>query len=405
MRHKGLFWGLAILPVWGLAGGLLLLVSLGPFFQLKSGFKALGHHKVPALILLLLLTVPLLTSPNPVGHVIGFLSRYLLPLLLLRAFWQYLQQAGTPEVLSKAMLWGGLGLAGLGGFSLILPRPLHWQVLCLPADLATQACILDFSLLPVSQAQGFAMNPNIFGGLLVLVLPFVWLAFEPDDHAQPTCTLSVVALLILTGAILLSGSRNAVLAMTVSAGGLLPHGASFKYRWQGAFKSGGVTYWLWGLLCVVLGGLWILGGSQRYSDTGRWVIWKVGVAMLQQFPWTGVGILSVEPMYQRLHGSWPHAAHLHNGFLQIMVECGIFSAFALFSYIAYRVYNQSYPSRLAMMPLYQRLALNSVLLVMGMSVVDFILLDIRVMVYMTAIVACAFYPSKLKPALSVNEKI
>ncbi len=389
MRHSGVFWGLVLLPLWGLAGGVLLLVSLAPFFQLKSGIKALAHHKFVVFIFLLLLALPLITSPNPTGHVIGFLSRYLLPLLLLRAFWQYLQQAEPPEALSKALLWGGLGLSALGALSLFLPRPAHWQALCLPPELATQACLLDFSLLPVGQAQGFAMNPNILGGLLVLVLPFAWLAFEKH---RPRAPMAVLIPLVLGAAILLSGSRNAILAMAVSLVGVLGHRAVFGRGWQVVFQGASA-------LCL-LGVLGAFVVSQRYADTGRWVIWKVGMTLLQQFPWTGVGILSVEPMYQRMHGGWPHAAHLHNGFLQIMVECGVFSAFALFGYIVYRVYNQSYQSRFVAMSLHQRLALNSLLLLIGMSVVDFILLDIRVMVYTTAIVACAFYPSKPKQGLS-----
>lgn len=382
MRHKGIFWGLVLLPVWGLAGGLLLLIALRPFFQFRKGCKAFVHHKIPLFIFLLLLVLPLFTSLNPAGHVLGFLSRYLLPVILVCAFIHYLREEGSPEDLSRALLWGGVILSVMGGGSLFLPRPFHWQGLCLPSNLATQACVLDFSLLPVFQAQSFAMNPNIFGGLLVLVLPFAWLFFE-QESPLPRKTM-LFMLLLLGGGILLSGSRNAWLAM-----GCVSIGALFSRRflsWRG--RRGVVKGALLALIISVVGAFFV---AQRYSDTGRWVIWQLGLKMLQQFPWTGVGILSVEPMYQRMHTGWPQAAHLHNGLLQIMVECGIVASFSLFSYLAYRVYNQW---NFALLSLHQRAALISVFLLMGMSMVDFILLDIRVMVYLSVIVACAFFPLK-----------
>lgn len=381
MRHRGLLWGLIILPVWGLAGGLLLLVSLGPFFQFKKGLKALKHHKCPLLIFLLLLGLPLLSSPNPTAHGLGFLSRYLLPVLLVHAFGQYVRQEGSPQSLSKALVGGGVALSGVGFASLFLPRPFDWQGLCLPSKVATQACLLDFSLLPVFQAQGFAMNPNIFGGLLVLLLPFAWGAVVSKKDAKKGPLLTFF---MLGTAILLSGSRNAWLAtVCVSAVFFSRYKLSPSWTLRGAPKAAAGLL-LMGVLCA-------FALTHRYSDTGRWVIWKVGFAIFQQFPWTGVGILSVEPMYQRMHTAWPQAAHLHNGFLQILVESGIFSSFALFSYFAYRVYKQS---RMALLSSYQKVALASLLLLAGMSVLDFILLDIRVMVYVAAIIACAFYPSK-----------
>lgn len=387
MRQKGVLWGLILLPVWGLAGGLLLLVSLGPFFECKRGVKALGKHLLPLLIFLLLLGLPLLTSPNPVGHVLGFLSRYLLPVLLVRALGHYVQQEGSSESLSKALLGGGLALAVVGFVSLLLPRPFHWQGLCLPQSVATQACLLDFSLLPLFQAQGFAMNPNIFGGLLVLVLPFAWASFEPKHpRSRQRMIFTLLTLFVLGTAILLSGSRNAWLAMGCgSIFFLFRRGFSSWRDERRPIKAVAVL-----LLMGVLGAFVL---SHRYSDTGRWIIWKVGFEILQQFPWTGVGILSVEPMYQRMHVGWPQAAHLHNAWLQTMVESGVVASIALFSYLAYRVYNQC---RFVLMSRHQRAALISLFLLMGMSIVDFILLDIRVMVYAAVGAACVFYPLETK---------
>lgn len=389
MKHKGVAWGLALLPVWGLAGGLILLVALAPFFQFKKGLKTLTRHPLPLTLLLLLLVLPLISSPNPSAHVLGFLSRYLLPVLLLHAWGQYLRQGGSPEVLGKALLAGGLGLSAVGLVSLLLPRPFHWQSFCLPDQLATQACILDFSLLPVFQAQGIAMNPNILGGLLVLLLPWVWVSFERDRLFSLYWT--VLMLSVFGAAILLSGSRNAWLAMAcLSAGVLFRQGTATWREGRGVMRGAAV------LLLMGVAGAFVV--TQRYSDTGRWMIWKVGLELLQQSPWTGVGLLSVEPMYQRLHTGWPQAAHLHNGFLQMMVESGVFLTFALFSYLVYRVYSQwRWISVCAQERVYSKTALTSMCLLVGMSIVDFILLDVRVMVYMTVIVACAFYPSKTQP--------
>lgn len=181
-------------------------------------------------------------------------------------------------------------------------------------------------------------NPNVIAGLLLPLLPFN-LAFllSPQEgewlkgrfpYVLHLCLCFYAAfLLLLTLAVLwLSNSRSAYLAL---AAALLLFGVILRprlVRWL--LLAAIVTFLLTG---TAIG--WprfaegLLAHNLTYGLPERLEIWSHALAIIADFPFTGIGLGCFEPVVASLYplqltwgGTAPHA---HNLFLQIGIDLGL----------------------------------------------------------------------------------
>jgi O-antigen ligase len=112
------------------------------------------------------------------------------------------------------------------------------------------------------------------------------------------------------------------------------------------------------------------------SNASRLEIWQAAWQMICDWPWTGVGILQVESQYGGYQIGRENVAHLHNLYLQTVVESGLLASGFLLLVLVY---------------LLQRMRLREVraaLLAYAVaSLFDYTLADLRVSLYLAALLA------------------
>jgi putative inorganic carbon (HCO3(-)) transporter len=315
----------AALPA-GLALAAIVLLGLLFIGRAVAGRQLTGYTPAdwPLLALLLLLPVNLWASPD-----LGVTLPRVYALIAAAAlFWTvaalperpWLQHAGW------ALLAAGLALA----LAVLAATPFSASTAGLPLNLASLQARLPAALLAPDR-----FNPNLSGHLLALFLPpALALAFAPRA-AHPIQRLAAAALSLLLAALLLfTQSRGALLgvALAVPVMTLL-----VSRRWL----------WLWGPLALAgLGfGIFMLrdsaqapaalsaallaGGSDVTATAqGRLELWSRAFYLLQDFPFTGVGLGMPERVVNLLYplfmvGPDNHWVHVHNSYLQIGSELGI----------------------------------------------------------------------------------
>ena len=217
------------------------------------------------------------------------------------------------------LMFTGFSAAGLG-LALIAPVSVVWgfdKVTFIPEYLYK-----NFTLLVSDSA-----NPSVMAGSLVLLLPFPlsMLLFRWRKINNYERFLSAAAFILMIVIIILTRARGTWVA---SAAGLFTILALFDHR-----------FWVVFFLCALAGlALIIFSGSNRilevllYSNTtggleGRLEIWSRALALVHDFPYTGVGmgnfLEAAEGFYaydQYTSGYIPHA---HNLFMQVSVDLGI----------------------------------------------------------------------------------
>jgi putative inorganic carbon (hco3(-)) transporter len=209
-----------------------------------------------------------------------------------------------------------------GGFSLAIFSlvSVHWftnKLPFIPASLYRQ-----FRLL-VSDA----IHPNVMAGSLVILLPvalavmlFAWKSMKWPERIFFCATVACMC---------------AVLMLTVSRGAWLAFGvvlllmAMLRWRWG----------WLGCVLAAAAGGAAIyIAGAEKILEAiassntlggfnGRIEVWSRAVLMIEDFPFSGIGMGSFGPIADAMYpfllfapGSIPHA---HNLYLQIAMDLGI----------------------------------------------------------------------------------
>jgi len=213
----------------------------------------------------------------------------------------------------------GVALAGLG-LALAAPFSVQWSAAKLV--FVPTALYERFSIL-VSDT----VHPNVLAGSLVILLPITlaWFVFNWQEMNWLQRFAVAFLNLILIGVLILTQSRGAWIALAVV---LL---ALFMLRWR----------WGWLLLLVVFV-LTILAISQLGTSTileviasgttvgdlnGRVEIWSRALFMLQDFPYTGIGMgtfgETVGSLYPFFLLSIELVPHAHNLFLQVAVDLGI----------------------------------------------------------------------------------
>jgi putative inorganic carbon (HCO3(-)) transporter len=235
----------------------------------------------------------------------------------------------------RVALWG-LIFVGVG-LALIAPVSVHWQVAGVPVLIPRGV----YRAMP--RLLSDQINANVMAGALALILPIpaalLLLGSQNaavgvpglERHPRLARWLLVFAWLLMAGVLALTKSRGAYLATGL---GMLLVIVLWR-RWL-----------LVGLpLAAVLGVLaWLQLGGHSLADTllggqaiagqavGGWVrrseIWSRALSMIQDFPFTGIGMGSFNetanlmyPFFQ--DGPAVPVPHAHNLFLQVGVDLGI----------------------------------------------------------------------------------
>jgi putative inorganic carbon (HCO3(-)) transporter len=194
-------------------------------------------------------------------------------------------------------------------------------------------------LLPVSAAAVAVVwrsNPGIEASAIATVYPMAWPVLRTRWARLLLSRRTLVILaglcsLLMAGVLVLTQSRSAYLGAAV---GLIVLGA-FRWRW---------VLFLLPLLAIVgllllwsLGAQSILDGLLMLDTTGtangRFEVWERAVYMLQDFPYTGVGLNTFpyvgDAMYPYfLLGPEASVPHAHNNLLQVGVDLGLPGAVA-----------------------------------------------------------------------------
>ena len=185
------------------------------------------------------------------------------------------------------------------------------------------------------------VNPNVMAGSLVILVPFApsGLLFAWSQLQRPYRVLAAFATVVTVGVLAATQSRSALLALLVilivmvSLRGAEGMAASRRRRraWLVALAlalAGGVTVgWLVasGVARLVFEALMsssTLGGLQD-----RLQVWSRALYMLQDFPFTGIGMGSFEQVTNLLYPLFiapgGGITHAHNLFLQVAVDLGL----------------------------------------------------------------------------------
>jgi putative inorganic carbon (HCO3(-)) transporter len=206
-------------------------------------------------------------------------------------------------------------------------------LLALSAPISVQWAIGKLPFIPTYLYERFTLllsdtiHPNVMAGCLVILCPIAlaWLLFGWRKLSWAERLLSILAVLIMLAVIGLTQSRGAWIAL----GLVIVFLPVLRWRWgwiglllASGLSLGGIYYF--GAMRV----LDLLASSSTISGIdGRLEIWSRAIYMLQDFPFTGIGMGSFSEVADKLYpfflaspGSIPHA---HNLFLQIAVDLGI----------------------------------------------------------------------------------
>jgi putative inorganic carbon (hco3(-)) transporter len=206
-------------------------------------------------------------------------------------------------------------------------------LLALAAPFVVQWNTLKLAFIPTALYSHFRLlvndpaNPNVMAGSLVLLLPlgigllmYAWSCLKNWER------LLAGGFVLFGGAIfLLTQSRGAWLALAVALIVLV----SLRGRWGWALAlAAGLAV----LLLAARLGFSNIAGALVNSPTlggldGRLEVWSRAIYMVQDFPFTGIGMGSFTEVADRLYPFFLYAPgsveHAHNLFLQVAVDLGL----------------------------------------------------------------------------------
>jgi len=183
--------------------------------------------------------------------------------------------------------------------------------------------IYDRFILLVSDSA----NPNVMAGTLILLLPVViaHLLFNWTYLGWTLRIVSIVAFLSMTGVLVLTQSRSAWVAFYFSSIGLI------TLRW----KRGWIVILLSLILIVAAFSYFenrlllgtIISSASIGGIDGRLEAWSRAIFMIQDFPYTGVGMGLYGDVADLMYPFYLHGqgivTHAHNLLLQVAVDLGL----------------------------------------------------------------------------------
>ncbi len=239
-----------------------------------------------------------------------------------------------------------LGLVGLGlALALVAPFTVGWfsrvKSFLIPGQV--------YELLPTLVSD--TIHPNIMAGMLVMLLPFPLAVLllgpqadlPPVDGTVPDVLAGMLgrrwlrwlgyagAFLLMSGVLLLTKSRGAWIA------GALVLSLLMTRRYPRLFAlipiallGVGLVAWQVGIP-TLLDTISTSGAVSGWA--GRMEIWRRAIQMIQDFPFTGIGIGNFEPVANVFYpfflaGSDANVPHAHNLLLQVGVDLGLLGLIA-----------------------------------------------------------------------------
>lgn len=335
----GMIWP-AALPVALALVGCFWLARWVAFGRLSV--RTAGDWAIGLLVLMILVTgwttvLPEVTRPQVYRLLIGIAAYYAIAnwtnsLARLRTLAVGLTATGLLLALSSAV-----GVKWIAGEKLtFIPEAVYQRLPLLLAD---------------------PIHPNIMAGVLVVLLPFALgpLLFAWRQLHQAERVLGVLA----------AASMLVVVVLTKSRGGLLALAATLVLLAVLRWRHG----WLAALLALATGVLALgrLGAGQvvkALTETqtlgglaGRLEVWSRALSMIQDFPFTGIGMGTFKQVANILYpfflaGPDADVPHAHNLYLQVAVDLGLpglvawLALFGLVCAAAWRVYRQGQSGRL-----------------------------------------------------------
>jgi putative inorganic carbon (HCO3(-)) transporter len=170
------------------------------------------------------------------------------------------------------------------------------------------------------------VHPNVLGGTLLLAAPLaaavvLWGGFRTGWWRVP----AAAAVLWMGAVLVLSQSRGALLGFGVAV--LILVALRWRWGWLGFVVALFALFWAvsaYGSLNLadLLFGSRVFGGIR-----GRTEIWGRGIFMVQDFPFTGIGMglfpVVAERIYPFFGVTETTLQHAHNLFLQVGVDLGV----------------------------------------------------------------------------------
>ena len=264
----------------------------------------------------------------------------LLGIVLYYAVVNWADTAARLTVVAAGLIGAGLGLA--------LLAPLAGGI-----EVTRIAALLPPVLTGLGQRLTDAVNPNVLAGALTLLAPLALglFLFRP---ARPWLRiLAGLGALVMIGIIALTRSRGAWLALAAAT--LLLVTLRWRRGWLAlplGAAAGGVMLWQIGLprAADLLMATQALGGAEQ-----RLEIWSRALYMIQDFPFTGIGMGTFQQVANLLYpfflaGPDAEVPHAHNIFLQVGVDLGLpgligwLALFGLVGVAAWRVYRWGFAS-------------------------------------------------------------
>ncbi|MEA3441022.1 MAG: O-antigen ligase family protein, partial [Chloroflexota bacterium] len=206
-------------------------------------------------------------------------------------------------------------------------------ILALAAPFSVQWAVDKLSFLPNSLYERFTqifsdvVHPNVLAGVLILILPITasWLLYTWREMNWLNRILFTLTNLLILVVIIFTQSRGAWIAVaSMLLAALLLH---WRRGWIGIlliiFLSIAAIY-QFGITSILEG----LASNPTIGDfNNRMDIWFRAIYMIQDFPFSGIGMglykVTADTLYPFSSTSAAGIPHAHNIFLQVGVDLGI----------------------------------------------------------------------------------
>lgn len=186
-------------------------------------------------------------------------------------------------------------------------------------------------------------SPNVFAGLLVMLLPLALFLFWTSS---PTVSkiLSGSAVLVMMAAFLLTGSRGGLLALLIVLAILL---AGFIKRKELRWLAVNLAFFatLAGLFDLLLNRLAgklvanvaihqpLIFAEAVTSFEGRLHLWRGTLDMIKSYPIIGSGLGTFAGLYPNFQNSGIYSKFAHNTYLQLLAETGLIGGLLFLSLV------------------------------------------------------------------------
>jgi putative inorganic carbon (HCO3(-)) transporter len=313
------FWLVPGLAAAAIADARLLLPALviaALFWPLRKLVTGVWTHRTPvdlpvalilvsAVVSLLVSALPAVTSPQ--------VLRLLGGIALCYAIVNRVRSQGRVRLIASGIVLGGIALGVIAFFTVdwtdakfpFIPEVVYSRIPTLVSDV---------------------VHPNVLGGTLLLAAPvsaalFLW--GSPGDRWLRW--LGGAAFVWIAAVLVLSQSRGALLGL---AGGLLLLVVlRWRWGWLGLVAAGLAAAWAFSYFGTYSLGDLLFGSGVFGGIRGRLEIWGRGIFMLQDFPFTGIGMGLFPEVVSRIYPFFSPSEvtvlHAHNLFIQVGVDLGL----------------------------------------------------------------------------------